>query len=283
MRKHLAAMLCMVLLVSLSGSLFAAGDPNDVEGSKDPAIFTRMPGFHIQRYEEKEFDRFEFPINSSFKTEAVEGHFIMIVYAPNEGIKLPSGLQVIRNYTNAAATIGGKQITQFNDGGIEYVTLKIIRENAEIWTHIDGTGNQYTVRVVEKELMRQEVAADASSLASSIKDTGKASVYGIFFDTGKSDIKSESEPALQEIAKMLKADTGLKLYVVGHTDNVGTFDSNIRLSNNRANAVVSSLVGKYAVAAARLQSFGAGPAAPVASNQTEEGRAKNRRVELVAQ
>jgi OmpA-OmpF porin, OOP family len=82
---------------------------------------------------------------------------------------------------------------------------------------------------------------------------------------------------------MLKANAAMKLYVVGHTDNVGTFDNNVKLSNSRADAVVKELAGKYSIAASRLQPFGAGPTSPVQSNQKEEGRAKNRRVELVAQ
>lgn len=87
----------------------------------------------------------------------------------------------------------------------------------------------------------------------------------------------------KEIAKLLKADAKLKLYVVGHTDNAGTFDYNLRLSKDRAAAVVTALTAKHGIAAARLLPFGAGPAAPVASNDAEAGRAKNRRVELVKQ
>ena len=131
--------------------------------------------------------------------------------------------------------------------------------------------------------MKQDVAADASSLASSIRETGKASVYGIYFDSGKWDIKPESEPALQEIAKMLKADMGLKVYVVGHTDNVGTVESNLKLSQDRGEAVLQALVRDHGIAAARLRSYGCGLFAPVASNDAEAGRARNRRVELVKQ
>jgi outer membrane protein OmpA-like peptidoglycan-associated protein len=131
--------------------------------------------------------------------------------------------------------------------------------------------------------MKQEVAANAESLAGSIRESGKAAVYGIYFDTGKADIKPASEPALAEIAKLLKADPKLKLYVVGHTDNAGPFGPNIKLSEERAAAVVKALVGKYGIVASRLTPFGDGPTAPVASNKSEEGRAKNRRVELVAQ
>lgn len=283
MLKRFPAIILIVALFSLTGTALAQKDPNDIEGGKDPAIFTRMPGFYISTYEENEFDRREFPINRDYAMEAVEGHVIKIGYEPNEGIVKPSGMQIIRNYANAAAAIGGKKITEFEDGGINHLTLKITRGNVEIWAHVEGCGNGYTVLMVEKELMNQAVTANADSLARSIKETGRVSVYGISFDTAKWDIKPESEPALQEIAKMLQADAGLKLYVVGHTDNVGSFEGNVKLSNNRADAVVRLLTGKYSIAASRLQPFGAGPTAPVQPNGTEEGRAKNRRVELVAQ
>ena len=125
--------------------------------------------------------------------------------------------------------------------------------------------------------------ATAESLAGNINETGKAAVYGIYFDTGKAEIKQESEPALAEIVKLLNSDSQLKLYVVGHTDNVGLFEYNIKLSQDRAAAVVKVLIGKYGITASRLTPFGDGPTAPVASNKSEEGRAKNRRVELVAQ
>ena len=283
MNKRLLVIFFCIFVFGQVGTAIAVSDPNDLEGSKDPAMFTRMPGYYISRFEEREFERYEVPVSGDFKTQAVEGHYTWILYAANEGIKQPSGLQIVRNYTNAALAIGGKKIIEFEDGGEQYVTMKIVKGNAEIWLHVSAISSQYNVFIVEKQLMKQDVTVDASSLASSIRETGKASIYGIFFDTGKWDIKPESEPTLLEIAKLLKADAKLKLYVVGHTDNVGTFDANVKLSNNRADAVVKALVSRHGIAAARLQPFGAGPTAPVQSNQTEQGRAKNRRVELVAQ
>ena len=84
-----------------------------------------------------------------------------------------------------------------------------------------------------------------------------------------------------EIAKLLKANQALKLYVVGHTDITADLATNVKLSQARAQSVVNALVSQHGLAAARLIPYGAGPYAPVASNRTEEGRAKNRRVELV--
>jgi len=129
--------------------------------------------------------------------------------------------------------------------------------------------------------MVQEVVADAQSLARDISSTGHASVYGIHFDFNKATVKSESEPTLKEIAKLLKQEPNLKLYVVGHTDNVGEITYNMKLSLARAEIVVKALLEKYGVAQNQLKPYGVGPLAPVASNETEEGRTLNRRVELV--
>jgi outer membrane protein OmpA-like peptidoglycan-associated protein len=146
-----------------------------------------------------------------------------------------------------------------------------------------GGNGMYSVSVIEQEAMKQDVSADASSMASSIKASGKIALYGIYFDTGKSILKPESLSTLQEIAKLLNADKTLKLYVVGHTDNVGTFDANLKLSMERATSVVNALVTQHSVEASRLKAFGDGPTAPVATNENEEGRSLNRRVELVKQ
>jgi outer membrane protein OmpA-like peptidoglycan-associated protein len=125
------------------------------------------------------------------------------------------------------------------------------------------------------------VSVSAEKMASSIHDTGRVALYGIYFEFNKADIKQESAATLGQIAKMLSSDPGLKLLVTGHTDNVGSFESNRTLSERRAQAVVGELVTHYSISSERLFPFGVSFAAPAASNDSEEGRAKNRRVELV--
>jgi outer membrane protein OmpA-like peptidoglycan-associated protein len=120
-------------------------------------------------------------------------------------------------------------------------------------------------------------------MGNDINATGHVAVYGIYFDSGKSLIKPESAQAIAEIAKLLKSQPALKVFVVGHTDNQGGVDSNMALSQARAEAVLKALVNEQGIAPARLRSTGCGQFAPVASNDSEEGRAKNRRVELVKQ
>lgn len=133
-----------------------------------------------------------------------------------------------------------------------------------------------------KPIASRMVTVKAADMSAELKKDGSVSLYGILFDTNKADLKEESATALQEIGKLLAGDPALKLLVVGHTDAVGGFESNRDLSQRRAKAVVAALVAQHGVAAARLQSFGASFAAPVASNAAEAGRAKNRRVELVS-
>jgi OmpA-OmpF porin, OOP family len=118
-------------------------------------------------------------------------------------------------------------------------------------------------------------------MSTELTKNGRVSLYGILFDIAKADVKPESNASLLEIAKLMKANATLKLLVVGHTDTQGVFEANRDLSMRRAKAVVLALSTQYGVDAKRLQSFGASYAAPVASNASEAGRAKNRRVELV--
>lgn len=271
-------MLAGIFMVT-AGSAFAQGD---AEGSKDPTLFTRMPGYHIYRYDDLQFDQYEFKISNS-KTQVVQGHSLFIIYDLNDNVQAPSPLQIGTNYINAAKSVGGQLVYEYQDPG-EDVIVKVVKNNMETWAYISANGSgAYSIHLIEKEAMKQDVVADASTMAKCIKDSGKATLYGIYFDTGKSDVKPESQAALKEIAKLMSNDPTLKLYVVGHTDNTGALDMNMKLSQDRATAVVNALVSQYSVVASRLKACGDGPTAPVATNDTDEGRALNRRVELVKQ
>ncbi len=139
----------------------------------------------------------------------------------------------------------------------------------------------YVMLIESKPMDTGMVTVAANALDQSIVSTGKAVIYGITFDFDKADIKPESKPQLDQIAKLLTDHSELKLAISGHTDNQGSADYNQKLSQRRAEAIVAKLTGSYGVTADRLSAQGMGAAAPVASNDTEEGRAKNRRVELV--
>jgi len=125
------------------------------------------------------------------------------------------------------------------------------------------------------------VVVSAAEISKGLVSEGKVALYGILFDFNKTTIKPESRPTLEEIGKFLKANPAQNVYVIGHTDNIGGFESNMQLSNGRAQAVAADLSRSYGVPSGRMVASGVGLQAPVASNATEEGRAKNRRVELL--
>jgi OmpA-OmpF porin, OOP family len=136
--------------------------------------------------------------------------------------------------------------------------------------------------VITPQAMEENMTLlNAADMSSALADAGKVALYGINFDTDKDTLGPDSEPTLKEIGKLLADNPGLNLHVVGHTDNQGKPDYNLDLSRRRAAAVQRVLTSQYGVAANRLDAFGCGPYAPAASNDTEQGRAKNRRVELV--
>jgi outer membrane protein OmpA-like peptidoglycan-associated protein len=145
--------------------------------------------------------------------------------------------------------------------------------------------NGRTIAVIDivegKPREQKMVTVTSVEMAKQISSSGSVALYGIYFDVNKADVKTESEPALAEVAKLLKSNAALKLLVVGHTDRVGTLPFNMDLSQRRAAAVVHALVTTYQIAQSRLTPLGVAFASPVASNTSEEGRAQNRRVELV--
>jgi outer membrane protein OmpA-like peptidoglycan-associated protein len=256
---------------------------SDAAGSQDPPGMTRMSSYYIEDYEELTFDSYAFPvtINNQKETKTVEGKRINIRYNLKDNVATPSELQVARNYQNAVRAAGGQVMYQGEDS----TTLRIVSGGNEIWASLVvgniPSGVPIFMTVIVKQAMTQEVTMDAATMASSLSETGEAAIYGIYFDTGKSELKPESDAAVSEIAKLLNSKPDLKVFIVGHTDMVGDPTTNVRLSQARAQSVISALVTQHGIAATRMTPFGAGPYAPVASNRTDEGRAKNRRVELV--
>lgn len=177
-----------------------------------------------------------------------------------------------------------------------YLVAKRTSSGADTYVSVYGAKGGFTdhkatyehpvilLEVLETVPMENKmVTVDAATMAKEVASTGHVALYGIYFDTNKSDLKPESGPSIEEIAKFLKSDPKVVVYVVGHTDNVGGYEQNMGLSLRRAEAVVKELTTKHGIQAARLKAVGTGPVAPVAPNETEDGRAKNRRVELVRQ
>jgi len=275
------------LLLALAALTFAstAFGQADAEGSKDFPGISRMPNTWLQTYNHLQFDAFKFPIatvHNQYQYQSVEGERYFIRYKIKEGAEVTSPLQKIRNYENAAKAAGGQVVWDLMNGanGGE-ATLKLHKGSSEIWVYVNAYTRDYELNIVVVQAMAQEVTVDAAAMASSIADAGSVAIYGIYFDTGKSNLKPESDAAITEIAKLLQSQPVLKVYIVGHTDMVGDAAANVKLSQARAQSVINALVTNHGIAASRLIAFGNGPYAPVGSNETDEGRAKNRRVELV--
>lgn len=278
---QLKSLLVSIHLLIISIFLFCGivlSQTPDKAGCQDHPLFTRMQDMHIEYCKTVAFDRFAFKTGKTTEI-AVEGKRFEIRYKTDAAVA-PSPLQIIRNHQQAIAKIGGT--TLFEDQ--RYTVLKLVKNGKEVWALLDTAwGKGYMLTIIEKEAMVQEVTSSAEIFKTGLKTSGHIEVPGIYFDTGKSELKPESDAAVAEVAKLLKADTALKVYVVGHTDNVASLDLNMKLSQARAEAVVQALVMQHGISASRLIGRGAGPLAPVTSNDTDEGRAKNRRVELVKQ
>jgi OOP family OmpA-OmpF porin len=317
MLKTICLRATVVVSVVLSGISSTAAQDQDVDGSKDHPLISRYQGSFIRDYIQKEYDEFVLPLGKATsgkfdKTQPLEGKVTYILYISPAG---RSELEVFRNYQAALQKAGfetlftcvtaqcgdGSQLSLYGNAagadwgpgsGIRYLSGKLSRPEGDVYLSLAvGNGGWYgaagpgvQIFAVEmKPMATGLVTVNAESLGGDITRTGHSAVYGIYFDTGKSDVKPQSDAALAEIAKLLQHEPNLKLHVVGHTDNVGTMASNMDLSLHRADAVARVLTTKYSIAAARLDSQGVGPLAPVASNDSEDGRGKNRRVELVKQ
>jgi len=259
--------------------LFTAGSiqaQDDRKGSSDHPLISRMPDFWIAVYDENQYESHAFRDSNDVVTE-VEGHYYHIEYRLNKGAQTPGRLMILKNYENALKGVGAETWTRKE----KELFAKVQNEGREVWIHVYALDSLYRLTIVEREQMEQKVAVDPDALLGDIATTGHAAVYGIYFDHDSADIKQESKPSLQAIADMLKTNSSLKLYIVGHTDMTGKFEYNVALSLRRAAAVVQALVNEYGIAANRLIEKGAGPLCPIGSNKNENGRKLNRRVELV--
>lgn len=273
MRKRVWLIPVVGLVLALSSFAGAAAQEEDAEGCKDHPMLSRMKGFAISSCESN-FDAVEFYMAEE-KTVTVEGQKTVIDYALTEGAPSPSYLQIRRNYGNAIKSLGGALL--YEAGG--YGSFKLIKNGKEIWVSVEGfnSGRNYTLKILEVEAMEQEVTAN--QMLDALNKDGFMALY-INFDNGKAEIKPESQPVVEQIATLLKDNPDLKLSIEGHTDNVGTPQANKTLSEQRAKAVVAAVVAA-GVDAARLSALGWGQEKPIADNRSEEGRAKNRRVEIV--
>lgn len=291
----------------------------DIRNSQDHELVSRYPGSEIISYEEIEYASYTLPFSAPYRvsgrdyaadtTREINGRVTRIVYqTPDDN----GNNQVYENYKTALERPGfslertcvstrcgapaktyarflGQRGVSFHDKAEAHFTIASYAKDGHSPVYVvvlngrtNSPANHILVDVIEtKDLELGKVVTNADALLQSLLNTGRAQIYDIYFDTGRSDIKSESENALTAIAQVLNKRNDLNLYVVGHTDDTGSLSTNTRLSDERAKAIVNNLTKTHNISADRLHPAGVGPFSPVASNETDEGRAKNRRVELV--
>ncbi len=257
--------------------LFAQDDPpKDAEGCKDSPYVSRFPGSIINSCNHKEFDSYSMPISKDGEgtvvEKAVEGDYWDYDIRTRPGT---SELQLFRNFHNALSAAGWKLV-------FEESPSRITAQKGPVYVYLETKGDYYYLFTVKQQAMQQEVTADAKQMGDDIDKAGHVAVYGIQFDTGKAAILPSSEPVLAQVQKLLEDRADLKIRIEGHTDNVGQRPANQTLSQRRAQAVMGWLIAQ-GIDAGRLTAQGFADTKPVADNGTDDGRAKNRRVELVKQ
>lgn len=289
---------------------FARAQDRDVAGARDYQGIGRFGGSIITGYQTKDFDAVKLqtaPFRDGKATDArtVEGRVTRIAYRTGPG---PSILEVSRNFENQLSKAGFEPLLACNTddcGGIPFTDNIDVLPIPAMWIDgfdfryvaahkRDGNVDTYATVLTSKnndaitaQLIVAVVGAmdnkmvDAAAMARGLGDKGHIALYGIYFDTDKATLKAESAPTLGEMAKLLNSQPTLNVYIVGHTDNQGSYDHNMTLSRQRAEAVAAALATSYKIARGRMKTAGLGFLAPVGSNSTEEGRALNRRVELV--
>lgn len=220
--------------------------------------------------------------SEQFKVEGEYWYYFNELPADDKG-RYPGTAEVRRNFENAVVAAKGELLlVEANT-----VVWHLRKGDAEFWGQSGcgaGDATQCTAvmhKFVRVAAMEQSVVVSAEKIEEGMRAEGRVAFYGIYFDTDKAVVKPESAPTVAEIAKWLAAHPKAAVYVVGHTDMRGQLDKNRALSRDRAAAVVAMLVDKHGIAKERLIADGVGPLAPVASNDDDAGRAKNRRVELV--
>ena len=301
----LAALACIVIAIQP-----ADAQQRDVAGSRDYPGIGRFGGSVITGYQTKDFDAARmqaaaFANGNAVKPLRLEGRVTRVAYRTGPG---PSILEVSRNFENQLKGAGFETLLACDTdqcGGIPFSEQIDVLPVPQMW--IDGFNFRYFAAHkksdgadiyasvvtsknnddVTTELVVAVVGAmenkmvDAAAMAKGLGEKGHIALYGIYFDTDKATLKKESAPTLAEMAKLLGGQPQMRVFIVGHTDSQGAYEHNMPLSRQRAEAVAAALSGSYRVARDRLFTAGVGYLAPVGSNATDEGRALNRRVELV--
>lgn len=287
----------------------------DVADAKDHPLIPRYEGATIRGYAASAFDDYRLitgkvdtPQLRPENSKELEGATSHIFYRTPEG-RAP--LEVFRNYEGALVQAGfetvftcakvdcGRLMNAVLNPGARYngliygddqryLAARLARPEGDVWVSLYVTGfppenrTYVLLETVDMKPMEEKmVVLEASAMEEALARDGKVAIYGILFDFDSATITPESSAQVEQLAALLATATQMRVIIVGHTDGQGAFDYNLSLSQRRAQSVVDALSRDHGVASERMMPAGAGMVSPVASNRTEDGRSKNRRVEVV--
>ena len=279
-------LLAAATMLALCANLAGQNSTEDAPNCKDSKLLSRLPGCFIQVCDNKDFD--QLAIRTGPHKEENDAVKTLEGVVENLSYECPgklSPLQVIRNASAALQKAGYQAVFNGKDEN-DYLsfTMRKVDQWVQVSAYPGGDNNSitfYTFKAVAVSAMKQEMEATAEAMASELQTSGRMALYGINFATNSAAISSEtSDKVLGEIVTLLNNQPTWKITVEGHTDNVGAKAANQTLSQKRADAVVTWLAA-HQIARDRLAAAGFGDTKPLQDNATEEGRAKNRRVEIV--
>ena len=281
MNKYINLNFFILLLLSLLFNAALLNSQDDIEHS----MVKKMPGFKLKKSLSKKsnFSIFQFRIieNKKIITLEKKGRYWKLVYhnLDNKGkfnTKI-SKIDIMNNYRAAAKEMGGK-VLYAKRGKITF-TLPL-NNGGTLWAYVFALDGNYELIIIEEEGFKKQLVFSAYQMKRTLDSLGTISIYGINFDTAKDMLKQGSEKVLIEIVELMKNYPELRIEIQGHTDNVGLANYNLDLSNKRADTVKDYLL-LFGVEKKRMLAKDYGLSKPIVSNDTEEGRAKNRRVELL--
>jgi OOP family OmpA-OmpF porin len=315
--KKYKILICVAVAMFLINGMVFARQRGDIYGSQDHPLISRYKGSEIINYNVKKMDEYHLIMGNlrfgdSPKLKRVLGKVTRIQYRAPEDT---STLDIYLNYESALKAAGfqilysgsgydlgmndvlniiwgqdfEERFNLFSHASQQrYLAAHMAAPQGDIYVSLYVAQGKHDYPVFQLDIIEARPAetgmvtvVNPISLAELMAKDGHVAIYSIYFDFDKAEIKPGSETALATIASFLKEKEDGKFFVVGHTDNQGPIDYNMDLSMRRAQAVVDSLVNEYGIASDRLQPIGVGPVSPVESNNSEEGRSRNRRVELV--
>ncbi|MBN1550107.1 OmpA family protein [bacterium] len=278
-----------LLILAVMITTFGTSGVQAIQTIKEHPVIRPVPGFTVQNEysEHKSYHVYGFRVldaaTGNLETKNVSGEYWYYYYEAhdNDGNidQSISFIEIVENFKAAATEKNGTVLLQDDING--YLTFTVPSDTGGmIWCFLEAGTGSYSIYIVQEKAFTKKLTFSADEIQRELDEKGRIAIYGILFDLDKADLKLESIAPLQEMVKLLLTNPELKIEIQGHTDNQGDEAHNMRLSEARANSV-KIFMTLFGIDAQRLTSKGYGQSMPISSNDTDEGRQLNRRVELV--